>query len=119
MKMTGFGHPLSEAPVVIAIDCDRIGRIWLALDRRDDTTLDPVMDDPEAHAVSCTDLADTERFRRNELAGYAVFVADPAYHADREGLAGCASEMLAIEQGDDLFIIMLVCQRAYLVDESV
>ena len=77
------------------------------------------MNDPEAHAVSLTNLADTERSSGKRRVRNAMLVADPTYHANREGLPGRALQTIAIEQGDDLFIIMSVCQSAYFVNERV
>src|SRR6266700_4647362 len=119
MKVARVCHPLSETSILIVIDCDRIWRIRFALRRGDDTTFDPVMYDPEAHAVSLANFADTERSSGKRRARNAMLVADPTYHANREGLPGRALQTIAIEQGDDLFIIMSVCQSAYFVNKRV
>ena len=81
-------HPLSETSILIVIDCDCIWRIRFALRRGDDTTFDPVMNDPEAYAVSLANLSDTERSSGKRWARNAMLVADPTYHANREGLPG-------------------------------
>src|SRR5262249_25358349 len=70
----------------IVVDGDCIWRVPLALRRGDDTTFDPVMNDPQADAVSRTHLADCKRSCGNRRCGDTMLVSKPTYHADREGL---------------------------------
>lgn len=49
--MGRIGDPFSETLIQFVIDRDRIWRIRLALQRWNDTPIDPIMDDPEADAI--------------------------------------------------------------------
>jgi len=64
------------------------------------------MDDPQADAISLTNLADRKRSGGQRRAGDAMLEPDPTYDVDREGLAGRACQPFAIEPSDDLFIIV-------------
>ena len=69
------------------------------------------MDDPQADAISLTNLADRKRSGGERRAGDAMLEPDPTYDADREGLAGRACQPFAIEPSDDLFIIVFFRHR--------
>ena len=58
--MGGVDDPFSEASVQFVIDADYIWRIRFAVHRGDDTAFDPVVDDPEAHAISFADLTNVQ-----------------------------------------------------------
>ena len=60
MEMAGVGDPFSEASIQFVIDADYIWRIRLAVHRRDDTAFDPVVDDPEADAISFADVTNVQ-----------------------------------------------------------
>ena len=64
------------------------------------------MDDPQADAISLTNLADRKRSGGQRRAGDAMLEPDPTYDVDRKGLAGRACQPFAIEPSDDLFIIV-------------
>src|ERR1700757_997965 len=61
--MSRVCDPFSQASIHIVVDGDCIWRVPLALRRGDDTTFDPVMNDPQADAVSRTHLADCNAAR--------------------------------------------------------
>ena len=88
MKMPGVCHPLSQTLINSGVNRDGVRRFWLALLRRDNATLDPVMDNPQADAISLTNLADRKRSGGKQRARDAMLESDPTYDADREGLAG-------------------------------
>src|SRR5579859_6495613 len=48
-----------------------------------------------------------------------MLVADPTDHADREGPASRACEAVAVEQRDDLIVIMRGCQGADVSNEGI
>ena len=77
------------------------------------------MDDPQADAISLTNLADRKRSGRKRRAGNAMLEPDPTYDADREGLAGRACQAFAIEPSNDLFIIVFFRHRADFSNEGV
>ncbi|KRR29184.1 hypothetical protein CQ13_38845 [Bradyrhizobium retamae] len=76
------------------------------MQRRDYTTFDPVMDDPQADAKSLTNLADVQRSGGKRWASDTMLVADPSNHADGERPAGRACLAIAFELRDDFMIIM-------------
>ena len=53
-----------------------------------ETAVDPIINHPHADAVSLANLADAECSGGKRRAGDAMLVADPTYHAEREGFAG-------------------------------
>jgi hypothetical protein len=88
MKMARVGDPFSEALISIVVDRDSIWRMWFALSRRDNTTFDPVMDDPQADAISLANLTDIECSVGRRRVGDTMLEADPTDHVARERLAG-------------------------------
>ena len=77
------------------------------------------MDDPQADAISLTNLADRKGSGGQRRAGDAMLEPDPTYDADREGLAGRACQPFAIEPSDDLFIIVFFRDRADFSNKGV
>src|SRR5258708_16071851 len=77
------------------------------------------MDDPQADAISLTNLADRKRSGGKRRAGDAMLKPDPTYDADREGFTGRACQPFAIEPSDDLFIIVFFRHRADFSNEGV
>src|SRR5258708_527296 len=77
------------------------------------------MDDPQADAISLTNLADRKRSGGKRRAGDAMLKPDPTYEADREGFTGRACKPFAIEPSDDLFIIVFFRHRADFSNEGV
>ena len=77
------------------------------------------MDDPQADAISLTNLADRKRSGGERRAGDAMLEPDPTYDADREGLAGRACQPFAIEPSDDLFIIVFFRHRTDFSNKGV
>src|ERR1700757_996856 len=109
--------PFSQTSIHIVVDGDCIWRVPLALRRGDDTAFDPVMNDPQADAVSRTHLADCKRSCGNRRCGDTMLVSKPTYHADREGLPSRTRQTLAVEPCDDLFVIISLRQGADFSDE--
>ena len=60
MEMGRVGDPFSETSIQFAIDRDRIWRVRLALQRGNDAAIDPIMDDPEADAISLANLTNVQ-----------------------------------------------------------
>jgi hypothetical protein len=54
----------------------------------DDTTFDPVMDDPQTDTISLTNLANCEGSGGRQRGGDTVLVANATYHFEGEWLAG-------------------------------
>ena len=82
-----MGNPFSQAPVGFVIDRDCVWRVVLALFRGDDATVDPVVNNPFADAISFADLIDAERVGGKLRGRNPVFVAHPLDHALRKRLA--------------------------------
>jgi hypothetical protein len=55
--MTRIRDPFSQKSINVGVDCDGIWGIPFTMDCGDDTTLDPVMDDPQADTISLANLA--------------------------------------------------------------
>src|SRR5260370_32997502 len=98
--------PFSQASIHIVVDGDCIWRVPLALRRGDDTTFDPVMNDPQADAVSRTHLADCKRSCGNRRRGGTMLVSKPTYHADREGLPSRTPQTPPLQPVDDLLLLL-------------
>src|SRR5215469_3145283 len=64
------------------------------------------MDDPQADAISLTNLSNSKSSGRRQGAGDTVLVANPTYHFEREWLAGRAGQTFTIEQLDDLSVVV-------------
>src|SRR6516164_5043881 len=77
------------------------------------------MDDPQADAISLTNLADRKRSGGQRRAGDAMLEPDPTYDVDREGLAGRACQPFAIEPSDDLFIIVSFRHRTNFSNKGI
>src|SRR6516165_2480366 len=60
VEMARIRDPFSQPLINIVVDFDRIWRICFLLCRRDNATLDPIMDNPQADAISRANLADIE-----------------------------------------------------------
>src|SRR5260370_7774237 len=109
--------PFSQASIHLVVDGDCMWRVPLGLRRGEDTTCDPVMNDPQAEDVSRTHLADCKRSCGNRRCGDTMLVSKPTYHADREGLPSRTRQTLAVEPCDDLFVIISLRQGADFSDE--
>jgi hypothetical protein len=68
--------------------------------------LDPVMDHPEADAISLTNLTNSKGSGRRQGAGDTVLVANPTYHFEPEWFAGGAGQTFTVEQFDDLSVVI-------------
>jgi hypothetical protein len=86
--MARIGDPFSQTLIDNSIDRDGIWGVRFALHCRDDTPGDPVMDDPQADAISLTNLTNSKGSGRRQGAGDMVLVANPTYHFEGEWLAG-------------------------------
>ena len=80
--------------------------------------VDPIIGHPHTDAISLAQLADSERPCRKRRAGNVMFVADPADHAGREGLAGGTPLSVGGEHCRDLAVIMVARQGTDFVDEG-
>ena len=88
-------------------DRDGIGQAGFSPVGDDEAVLDPIVDDPVAHAVSLTNFGDAERSGGTRWAGDAMLEPDPADHALREGFAGGACHPIPVELGRDLAVIVM------------
>ena len=84
-----------------------------------ETAVDPVINHPQADAVSLANLIDVECSGGKRRTGNAMLVTDPAYHGDCEGPAGCACKALVLEQCDDLVVVVDGCESADSVNECI
>src|SRR6202040_4286387 len=118
MKMGGIGDPFSEVSIQLVIDCDHIRRIRFALHGGNYTTFDPVMDDPEADAISLADLTNIQCSVRWPWSCDVMFVSQPFYRAQRNRFS-CRRGFVAfaLQQGDDFVVVMVVCQLSNVGDE--
>jgi hypothetical protein len=68
MKMGRVDDPLSEASIGFFVDNNHVWGIPSPMRRGDDAAFDPVMDDPEAHAIFFTNLTNIQGpWRRNSV----------------------------------------------------
>ena len=72
----------------MGIACGAFGLRCVALRCGGYAALDPVMDHPQADAISLTDLGNGKGSGGRQRAGDSVLVANPTYHFEREWLAG-------------------------------
>ena len=77
MEMGRVGDPLSETSIQFVIDRDRIWRIRLALQRWNDTAIDPIMDDREADVISLANLTNAQGSFGGLWSLNAMFVSQP------------------------------------------
>ena len=84
----GRGNPFPQFAICGITDGDGVRRPRLPLLSGYVTALDPIIHDVHADPVPLADLIDGERSGRARGARDAMLVADPAYHAGREVLAG-------------------------------
>src|SRR6202011_2847632 len=87
-KAGRFGDPVPQIVICRVGERDGVRKSGLLPLRCYETAVDPVINHPHADAVSLADLADAECPGGKRRAGDAMLVADPTYHADREGFAG-------------------------------
>src|SRR5215471_4908299 len=117
--MTRICDPLSQTSINIGIDCDGVWSVPFMVHCRDDTTFDPVMDDPQTDTISLTNLANREGSCRGQGTGDMMLVADPTYHTQREWLACGARQTLAVEEIDDLCIVVELCHITNFSNERI
>ena len=96
------------------------GAFRVPVRRGDDAAFDPVMDDPEAHAIFFTNLTNIQGPWRRLGRWYAMFVAQPFDSAERDRLAGRRA-LLAVfsQQGDDFIVMMVHRQLSKASDECL
>ena len=95
-----MSNPVSQVLVCLVVDHHRIRRVSLALLRRQDPALDPVVDHPQADTVPPADLLDAEAMIGWLWARDSVLVADPLHHGDGQRPAARASATLCGQHGD-------------------
>jgi hypothetical protein len=111
MKQSGENlQPIPQSSICRVGECDGVWQAGLPPLSCYETAIDSVINDPHAHAVSLTNSTDVKRPGWKRRGGDAMFVADPTYHADGKWFAvrGCAA--IAIEQCDDLIVIVHGCE---------
>src|ERR1700730_11248804 len=106
MKMDGVRDPFSKALICSIVDPDEVRRFPPALLCKDNATFDPVVDDPQADAVSRTNLAYSKRSGGMRWYGNTMLKANPTYHVDGERSVSCARKPFIVEPYDDLFIVV-------------
>src|SRR4051794_41017717 len=104
--MAGIGNPGPEAVIQGGIDRDRVRAFRPASHRRDDTVCDPIMNDPEANAISFSHLSHAEAPGRRFGRRNAMLVSDPFDRADREWLPCRTAMAFSAQQGDNVTIRM-------------
>ena len=108
MEMGRVGDPFSETSIQFAIDRDRIWRVRLALQRGNDAAIDPIMDHPEADAISLANLTNVQGSLGGLWSLNAMFVSQPFYRTRRNRLPCCRAFVAFVaQQGDDFVIVML------------
>ena len=120
MKMGRVDDPLSEASIGFFVGNNHVWGIPSPMRRGDDAAFDPVMDDPEAHAIFFTNLTNIQGPWRRLGRWYAMFVAQPFDRAERDRLAGRRA-LLAVssQQGDDFIVMMVHRQLSKASDECL
>jgi hypothetical protein len=111
---------LSEASIGFFVDGNHVWGIPSPVRRGYDAAFDPVMDDPEAHAIFFTNLTNIQGPWRRLGRWYAMFVAQPFDSAERDRLAG-GRALLAVfsQQGDDFIVMMVHRQLSKASDECL
>ena len=100
-------------------DRDGVWQAGLPLLCSYEAAIDPIIDHPHADAVSLANLFDVERIGGKRRAGNVMLVADPPDHANREALASRAFEPVAVEERDNLIVIVRGCQGSDVSNECI
>ena len=80
---------------------------------------DPVVNDPEADAISFSHLSDVEGVGRRFGRRNPVLVSYPSDRAEREGLASRTAMAFRAQQADDLVVMVVDCQLSDARDEGL
>ena len=99
--MGRVGDPFSETSIQFAIDRDRIWRVRLALQRGNDAAIDPIMDDPEADAISLANLTNVQGSFGGLWSLNAMFVSQPFYRTRRNRPPCCGALVTFVAQQCD------------------
>src|SRR4051794_10098246 len=102
MKMGRVGDPLPQALIYFSVDGDCIWRVRLSLRRGYDPTIDPVLNDPNANAISLANLTHVQSSFGRWWGRDAMFVPQPFYRPGCNRPSCCrADEPLTAQQADD------------------
>src|SRR6266446_4090231 len=113
------GNPIPQSVICRVGDGDDVWHARLPLLCCYEAPVDPVINHPHTDAVSFANLFDVERIGGKRRAGNVMLVADPADHADREAPASRAFEAVAVEERDDLIVIVRGCQGTDVSNERI
>src|SRR6266853_1271898 len=113
------GNPLPQSVICRVGDGDDVWQAKLPLLCCYEAPVDPVINHPHTDAVSFANLFDVERIGGKRRAGNVMLVADPADHADREAPSSRAFEAVAVEERDDLIVIVRGCQGTDVSNERI
>jgi hypothetical protein len=86
--MCRIGDPISKALIGLFVDVDLVWRVPLALLCDDDTSTDPVVDNPEADPIFFSELVNVKGVGGREWRRNPVFVSEPFYHSGRQRFSG-------------------------------
>src|SRR5215472_16177564 len=112
-------NPIPQSAICRVGECDGVWQAGLPTLGWYETATNPVIDHPHANAVSLANLADADRSGGVRWSGDAMLVADPTYHAECEWFAGRACAAIAIEQCDDLIVIVHGCESTDSSNERI
>src|SRR5215470_5526569 len=113
------GNPLPQFVICRVGDGDDVWQAQLPLLCCYEALVDPVINHPHTDAVSFANLFDVERIGGKQRAGNVMLVADPTDHGDREAPASRAFEIVAVEECDDLIVIVGGCQGTDVSNERI
>src|ERR1700676_1151230 len=113
------GNPIPQSVICRVGDRDGVWQAGLPLLCSYEARVDPVINDPHADAVSLANLVDVECTGGKRRAEDAVLVENPTDPPDREAPASRACEAVAVEQRDDLIVIVRGCQGTDVSNEGI
>src|SRR5712691_11974334 len=113
------GNPIPQSVICRVGDRDDVWQAKLPLLCCYEASVDPVINHPHTDAVSFANLFDVERIGGKRRAGNVMLVADPTDHGDREAPAGRTFEAVAVEERDDLIVIVGGCQGTDVNNERI
>src|SRR6266849_4497713 len=113
------GNPIPQSVICRVGDGDDVWQAKLPLLCCYEAPVDPVINHPHTDAVSFANLFDVERIGGKRRAGNVMLVTDPTDHGDREAPASRAFEAVAVEERDDLIVIVRGCQGTDVSNERI
>jgi hypothetical protein len=113
------GNPIPQSVICRVGDGDDVWQAKLPLLSCYEAPVDPVINHPHTDAVSFANLFDVERIGGKRRAGNVMLVTDPTDHGDREAPASRAFEAVAVEERDDLIVIVRGCQGTDVSNERI